>query len=542
MITDSRRDLTPEELAALNTYSIDFLSNLKDSAGINDSLWEEAIRDMLTASELGISSDEDFKIFFYIDHFAEDVSAEILGTALSEDEQADLKRFMFHHRAEIPFNNLLGFRAAMLKWIKSSKNNKAASRNTRLSPMSFKALSAYNIESWARLVADIDHARSRGINVKSALIEASAKIDDNIERLDFLAWYQFKFGKMKNLYNINKIIKDRSVGSLDMKKAGLSKFAGVYEDALTYYVPKEIFKQDNGGDRGVTTPTNHPKTDSIVNKNLKKEDDEKTLEISRNRMVSRTFALDKLLEKSRPLLDKQQVSEIEDSINSLRKLLRQIKKASIAHDIILRTALVMDNKGFAAGGNVLRKIASQKIEKSADVMTTLSPKSGEEELATLDVLINKLTDVSTFLKQRSIVRDLAEADLMLYDLNIASLFPELTEAQSRLIDAFSYAGNKIDDILPKIRGSAANLRNVEIKLSKVEPKALPPNPPIASDEISVELPDHESLEISEDETGDPLKQQVEPHHSVDAQPPVKARPPSFKPPEVRDLEKAIQEG
>lgn len=537
MTINGLREISSEETSRLNQYSLDFLNNLRTSSGVNNELWEEAIDDMLTVSDLNISSDEDYKVFFYIDNFAETIAEEILGTGISDAEQAELKKFMFTHREEFPLNSLVGFRVSMLKWIESMRPNKTASRYSRTSPAPVRALNIYDIEKWVGLVNDINFAKSRGIDTKAAVIEASRKIEANVERLDFLAWYQFKFGNMKDLYNMNKIIKEKSQGSLHMKKADVLKVAGVYEDAASYYLPKEIFKQD----RNLEKPKQElapepagPDPEELVRENLSKQEDEAQLEMARSKMIARTFALDKLLEKFRHLLNKEQLSQIEDSINALRKQLRQIKKASVANDIMLRTARILDKKGFEDGGLVLRKIASQNLIKDADQVTTLSPKTSEDELHVLDVLINKLTEISTFLKQRSLVRDLSEADLMLYDLNIASLFPELTEAQSRLIDAFTYAGNKIDDILPKIRGSAENLRSEESAPTENLPDEH------AADEILVNLPDQEDLDVA----------QTLPNAEPPVTEPVSAPPLSTKRttvpdntlPQVQELERAIQEG
>lgn len=535
------RNLTPEELNTLNPYSLNYLQALKESGGLNSELWEEAIDDMLTASELGVDTDEEYKIFFYIDHFAEDIAEEIVGMPLSEQEQKDLKKFMFSNREDIKLDNLVGFRVSFLMWQKSRNGSKTAGMHSRTSPPSMKILGVYDMERWAMLVNNIHLMKSRGISDKAAVLEASKTIENNVERMDFVTWYNFRFGKMQNLYNLNK----NKRGNANMKNDKISKFAGVYEDAISYYVPKEIFKNQESD-----TPQPLNSQERNVDDMLKKHQDESVFQKAKSSMISRTFALDKLLEKYRDTMDEKQIQEVEEAVHSLRALLRKIKKASIAKDIMFKTAAYMEKQGFQEGSQALRKIASQALSKTAedaDIVTTLSPKSGIEELGALDQLISKLTDVSTFLKQRSIVRDIAQADLMLYDLNIASLFPELTEAQSRLIEAFTYASNRIDDILPKIRGSAENLRIQESDSTKQKPAVS-----IPEGEIEAELPSKETLEFVEPESLPevvPLATSVKapPKEISKTTPPlstkevlVEKEPPA--PREVQELKKAIEEG
>jgi len=56
------------------------------------------------------------------------------------------------------------------------------------------------------------------------------------------------------------------------------------------------------------------------------------------------------------------------------------------------------------------------------------------------------------LADRRVIRLLAEFDIMLDRLGVASMFPELAESQSKLIDAFSYALTRVT----KMMGQLAN--------------------------------------------------------------------------------------
>jgi hypothetical protein len=87
-----------------------------------------------------------------------------------------------------------------------------------------------------------------------------------------------------------------------------------------------------------------------------------------------------------------------------------------------------------------------KVDRSKEVLNrVMSDKAlpGEyEQLAgevDLNMAATKLEEVAARLSDRRTIRLLAEFDIMLDKLGLAAMFPELSEAQSKLIDAYSYA-------------------------------------------------------------------------------------------------------
>jgi hypothetical protein len=59
----------------------------------------------------------------------------------------------------------------------------------------------------------------------------------------------------------------------------------------------------------------------------------------------------------------------------------------------------------------------------------------------------KLEEIAGRLADRRTIRLLAEFDIMLDKIGIAPMFPELAEAQSKLIDAYSYALTRVTKML-----------------------------------------------------------------------------------------------
>ncbi|HEX4373712.1 MAG TPA: hypothetical protein VHZ50_10450, partial [Puia sp.] len=72
---------------------------------------------------------------------------------------------------------------------------------------------------------------------------------------------------------------------------------------------------------------------------------------------------------------------------------------------------------------------------------------------TIDDVVAKLEDLAKIFRTREIPRQLAIVDMMLDSLGISSFFPSLSEAANKSLDANNYVGNRLEDILSKLRGS-----------------------------------------------------------------------------------------
>lgn len=115
---------------------------------------------------------------------------------------------------------------------------------------------------------------------------------------------------------------------------------------------------------------------------------------------------------------------------------------------------------------------SDNVEpKKFEDIETPGPKAGEyDNIIPGEVSITdasqKLEDVASMLADRRIIRYLAEFDIILDKLGIASMFPELAESQSKLIDAFSYA-------LTRVTKMMGQLSNAQTLLDSSDPSTLP---------------------------------------------------------------------
>lgn len=428
----------------INTYMASYLSGLT-KAGLNEELWQEALEDAIEASDVGVDNEEEFLTFFYIDHFVEDLAEEIFGVKLESAEEAELKKFMFNMRGKVEFSDLLSFRVSILEWLNSKHKVSKKSYHNRGTP--YKALPKYNIDNWYALAERIVKSLKLGFSREFAVREAATTLKSP-ERYDFLIWYRYHEGQAHQKYDVNQEIK-RKNRELEY---GM-KIATAADDTF-YYIPK--FKKQ---EEEVV-----PNLDPFRPFN---DQDAQDFESVRRKLMSRVFAIDKLLERYRKVLSEEQVEGIEDSLNDLRKKVRKLKLATTVKDMMVKTANILRNKyDFADGADMLIAIAQEPGQDDFE-----EPSSGQLQINSrqdeLQSVIEQLYIISNQLKNRRLIRELAEVDLRLHKMGMSSFFPELTDAQSRLIEAFGYASNKVDDVLPKLRGGLA-LEEVEDDLEADE--------------------------------------------------------------------------
>jgi len=424
----------PEQL---NEYMTGVLMRSKDAMDLQ--MWTEAVDDAKIASQLGVSNDEEYKDFHYIDLFAEELIDDVMGIILSDEEESDLKRFMFKKRDKFDFGNLTSFRPAVLEWISSRglEHKKAYpkfySKWTKFSPN--------NEIAWSQLAMKVRSRYLKTGDEKGALVEVSSELRSP-ENIEFAAWYKFKFGTDKALYDLNDKIKHDSEGNMNIRpnKKSRNKFA-LYDEDNRYYLPKYNQPYIAGEDNAMDSPM-QPFQPAEV---LRSQEEKEKLESGRAKLVNRTFAIDKLLEKYRDVIGDEQLGVIEDALNMLRKKVRSLRVASMVNDTVIKTANQLGKRGLPVGRLILLAAAEEFTGKPSSIV--------KEAMEGLSPLITELQRIDQSLKRRDLARDIARIDFYLHDMNLSGLFPELTDAQGRLIEAYTYASNKIKEIIPKMRST-----------------------------------------------------------------------------------------
>lgn len=424
----------------INDYAAQKLLAMSKS-GLTEELWQKAIDNYREASDAGVTNDKAFAAFFYIDLFADDLLKSVLGTKLSKEESGEFKKFLFENREHLNLADIASFKAAAKEWTDSHKAllSEAHPNIGRIvSPEK-----AYDLNKWATLFVQIQNLIRVGLKPGSAFDRVASSLSIP-EKYDFLIWARNNMRGEFEKYNVNTQIRNRE---RKLRGDAITMKNKIASDGQYYYIPKFL-----------SAPEQEPAAKEMPV--MDHDYDEQyaiDFETARNKLMSRVFAIDKLLEKYRRVIKHEQVDAVEEALAELRKRIRKLRLASTLKDSIIKTANRLNKLDFSDGADELFAIAAEADELTAPggtktVTREVASVPPERREVALDEAIKRLTDISAVLKNRDLVRSLAEIDLMLHKLRMSSFFPEIQEAQSKLIDAFGYASNKVEDLLPKLRG------------------------------------------------------------------------------------------
>jgi hypothetical protein len=162
----------------------------------------------------------------------------------------------------------------------------------------------------------------------------------------------------------------------------------------------------------------------------------------RDKMIGRTFAIDKLLEKHRHLINDEQLDSIEDVLNTLRKNIRRLKLAGL-RDSIEKTAFITEQNSWFEGAMVVRALMEDD-----DSFAKIAAHTSAELLGQV---IDSLAETASHLRQRALIRDIAARDIDLFNLGYGHV-SEVGDATAKLMEAFNAAANRIEDVVSRLRG------------------------------------------------------------------------------------------
>ena len=326
----------------------------------------------------------------------------------------------------------------------------------------------YDLQSWATCVHKIyESVYKDGADYSDSVIKYSSNIfKDDEERNNFLSWLKY--------YNHGEHLKyNTKTASFNF---GLNAGGNLYkEDYMgTDFVLDHDSQVNNAKEHGET---------KLNYKNWKKKF---------NTALRR---VDKILKESEDYVDPEKYEEISQVLNKLDVQVGKIRLQASASDISYRAAGQLRKLGFDQGASVLYKYSQEaappevapvpseltdtapvitedavpspaeverkqqdkeNVERGKEVMKDIEPLPGPrkneyEDIMKKDVSVEdasrKLEQIAGTLSDRRVIRYLAEFDIMLDKVGIASMFPELAEAQSKLIESYSYALTRVTKML-----------------------------------------------------------------------------------------------
>ncbi len=302
---------------------------------------------------------------------------------------------------------------------------------------------AFDISFWAKLVYRIyDDVLTGKKTVQDSLDYHSNHLsDENNERANFIKWFEFYQKNENKKYSKEEVSMKKNAYDFPLMGSGL-------------YSPTS----------GATAPS------SLIDK-AKTEAEKKITDSAWKMKLDKALrTIDRLLRDADNHISVEEQDRLLDLYFDLNRTVRSIRFHATAADLAYKTAHKFKKLGFDEGADILTKFAQQAPPTTENIEPTeeLSPIEEEnrnDNMLTQDsvsnpdvnapfpngvdigMAISKLEDVAGILSERKIIRTLAEFDIILDKLGVASMFPELSEAQSRLIDAYSYSLVRVSRML-----------------------------------------------------------------------------------------------
>lgn len=415
----------------INDYMRDRLLNAIDDES-DEQLVDDAILDAEDASNMDVKSDQDYAIRFYIIRLGDDLLQDTFDYKMSDDEIESLVRYAISNADEKYTKDLVGLRILLYKWL-CDKNKKVAHPN--VGGMDHRE-PTYDINKWT-------------ITAKNMYMLMKSKKMDRNDALKYMTqdWdsdEKFKFDNWLRYYESNNTEK------YDVKTASTKK------EAL---LPSDMFNTDTM--RSNVSPALMSAYKQKEDEEQRKREKQELILRTKKQMKSRLKSLWNLVHRFNDLLPKSSVDQVLNLIHYLDVSINKLQTEASIRDCMVRTAHQIKKAGFDEGADLLVKIADEPLAEKAIESVDTPTKVPRPDIQ-LSTIIDRLELLSKMLKSRDMIRSLASVDILLNELGFGSMFPELGDTQSKLNDAFSYASNKVEGVISKLRGTGQVIKPLQV--------------------------------------------------------------------------------
>lgn len=365
----------------------------------------------------------------------------------------------------------------------------------------------FDLQKWAGLVYKIyDAVGSGDMDMRSA-------IDYYADTLNSSSGEDLKFKKWVEYYQKGEHLKYSSDDDSSINKMAydFSLSPPAKPDAANAYTnPTGIKERINNMQTLFESASNEAKDNSESKKEYKSW---------KSKLHTAIRRIDKLLRQSDEFIDNSSQQDLADLLHKFDQEVRGLSNIATASDITHKYANQFKKLGFNQVYNEFSKYAqeaeqaaqNQEVEQapqapaatgeatpagepaapvqdnpekkdkgSTPLERALTPTSElkEQEYESLagDVglsdAIQKLEDIAGRLSDRRTIRLLAEFDIILDKIGIAPMFPELAEAQSKLIDSYSYALTRVTKMLGMLSSGKSLFEISDVKKKELIGKTM----------------------------------------------------------------------
>lgn len=421
----------------INVYMRDKILNVLGD-GLTEDIYEELLTDAQNASKARVDTDKKYNVYFNIIRLSKDMGHDTFGIDLDDQGVVDFCCYAVDYcdDGSYTFDNLVDYRILMHKWL-CDRMNKKAYPNIEGKHFGEPKI---DIDRWVSTLKDMySIVRAKQANRQEAFEYVTVDWDKD-EKRKFDNWIKYYEEGTTEKYNV--------------KTAGFD---------FTQLPSSLVNRKDESVD---------------LSTYKKPEPTEKEMELQRAKqykmkMYSRLRSLRRLLERYSDVLPHHNLDSLRDEIHALEKSIGRLNVYAVMKDCTIRTANKIKALGFSEGSDILYKIAEEPISYTQTNSATYKMKEA----------LNKLEYVGKALKTRDLIRELAAADILLNDIGIASMFSEIANSQSKLIEAFGYASTKIEDVISKLRGTGKPVSD-RVEMPKMPAKEIkPPVPQMPSEKL-----------------------------------------------------------
>lgn len=429
----------------INDYMAEKLKKASEF-GMTEQLLNDALEDAMDASSMGIDNDKDYGIRFYIVNLSDGILNDTFSKTIEPDRKEDLCRYALQVAKDEDFacDNLTDYRVLIHKWL-CDKHDKKAYPNIQ---GKFEHELVYDTDKWTAAAREIYTLWKQKKLGKAVAINMITSEWDSDELFKFLNWLRYYESGNAEKYNVKTALKKEAIDFTDLN------------------LPQHML------DPATRSNQRPPTVNERVQQKTQQEEKIEQATMYKKQMKSRLRALWRLLDKYNDLLPASSVSDVMDELYRLDKSISMLNVYASMQDRTILAANRMSKFGFERGAEFLKKVAeeppeampedpapeagsNQEVVRSIpEPVTSPNPEvANPEALVNVQTIISRLEGVGKKLKSRDTIRELASIDILLNELGMSSYFPEITDAQSKLIEAYGYASNKIESIAAKLRGS-----------------------------------------------------------------------------------------
>lgn len=324
----------------LNSYLFDLIVNKYER--LSPELQKKLLDDATNMSMIGVKSDEDYKIFFYIIRHLKSIANDLAGKTLDPEILSELAAIVFSNKDHYPIDTIFNFYKATANAL--SECNIPISKKAY--PQGYDTIEqrpAYNVQKWIQTMRELYAAVHQGMNISDAF-NFVTKDWDVMEKQNFKHWTSFYQEDAQQKYKTAQYLEDNNGAPL----VPLSDLKAI---------PKKMI-MPNIDQNYIDDKINRINEQKAQKEQARQEAKDK-IKYTKSKLVSRLNAAIKL--SMTPEIQELLGGEVSSFVKGLQDLVREINltklqslDSPILNDLIIRKSNMLLAEGFYKAAKCVR--------------------------------------------------------------------------------------------------------------------------------------------------------------------------------------------